>query len=727
MQSEPPVARRDPMVRSTHGVDRTDHYGWMRDVGSDEVQTYLRSERGFYDHATRHLDPLTQTLFTEMSVRIPPTDRSVSWDRPRCVYYTVTPAGSEHPQLCRSSDQNRALGHADGRGGHDQLAEPTDVVLLDPAALADGSPYVELGVSAVSPDERLLAYSVDVTGAEAYELRFRDLDSLADLPDRVPGVPAGGAWAADSQTFFYLRMDDAYRAFQVWRHRLGTPVESDVLVFDEHDEQYEVGVRLCRSGEAVVVHTANRDTSEVWLLDAAHPEDEPRLVEGRRRGVEYSVEHVRGADAGSLLVVTNDGATEFRLMRAPLSSPGRDSWTELVPERSEERLSSVDAFAAHVVLGLRREGIPLLRILPLAPDGDPIGGEAGLAAAVEVKPSMPAGTVALGRNERYDADAVVVVEQSYTEPPCWQRVSLATGERVVVKRQETPGYDPAGYVSERIALASGGTLVPVTLVRRSDVSLDGTAPCLMYGYGAYEYSFEPEFDPALTAVLDRGVVFAHAHVRGGGERGRRWWLDGRLAQKQNTFSDHIAVAEALADRFVDGERIASRGLSAGGLLQGAVFSQQPSRWRAVVAEVPFVDVVTTMLDPSIPLTAGEWDEWGDPRREADFGWLLAYSPYDNIPAAEQRPDLLVTGALHDPRVMVWEPAKWVAALRASDPGWSPRCLFRVELGAGAHAGPVGRYARLRYEAEVYAWVLERLCEDADALAALGQPGRTTPR
>jgi oligopeptidase B len=253
-----------------------------------------------------------------------------------------------------------------------------------------------------------------------------------------------------------------------------------------------------------------------------------------------------------------------------------------------------------------------------------------------------------------------------------------------------------------------GVPVPVTLVRRSDVALDGTAPCLLYGYGAYEYSFEPEFDPGLVPLLDRGVVFAHAHVRGGGENGRRWWLDGRLEHKQHTFSDHLAVADALADGMVDGERIASRGLSAGGLLQGAVFSQAPARWRAVVAEVPFVDVVTTMLDASVPLTAGEWDEWGDPRREADFRWMLAYSPYDNLPPAGQRPDLLVTGAVHDPRVMVWEPAKWVAALRASDPEWSPRCLFRAELGAGAHAGPTGRYARLRYEAEVYAWVLDRL-------------------
>jgi oligopeptidase B len=278
--------------------------------------------------------------------------------------------------------------------------------------------------------------------------------------------------------------------------------------------------------------------------------------------------------------------------------------------------------------------------------------------------------------------------------------------------QEAPGHHPDDYVCEtRTAPAADGEQVPMTVVRHRETALDGTAPALLYGYGAYEYSFEPNWDPALPSLLDRGVVFVHAHVRGGGEGGRRWWLDGRLEHKQNTFSDHVAVAHAMAS-FVAPGRIVTRGLSAGGLLQGAVFSQRPDLWRGVVAEVPFVDVVTSMLDATIPLTANEWDEWGDPRRRADFDWMLAYSPYDNLPAPGGRPDLLVTGALHDPRVMVWEPAKWVAALRASDPGWSPHCLFRCEVGAGSHVGPSGRFGHLGYEAEVYAWVLERL-ERAD--------------
>jgi oligopeptidase B len=328
---------------------------------------------------------------------------------------------------------------------------------------------------------------------------------------------------------------------------------------------------------------------------------------------------------------------------------------------------------------------------------------------LDVRPASPAGTVAIGPNAEYDARTVVVRDRSFIRPDVWYEVDLDTGERRECHRHDAPGHDASAYLCERRTFPSAdGTPVPATVVRRKDTPLDGTAPALVYGYGAYESSLDAEWDAALPSLLDRGVVYVVAHVRGGGENGRRWWLDGRLDRKQNTFTDHVAVADGLVREGLVDSRVASRGLSAGGLLQGAVFSQRPDRWCAVVAEVPFVDVVTTMLDASIPLTVNEWDEWGDPRRRADFDWMLAYSPYENPPPAGSRPDLLVTGALHDPRVMVWEPAKWVAALRHSDPGWSPRCLFRCELGAGAHVGPSGRFAHLAYEAEVLAWLLDRL-------------------
>ncbi len=376
-------------------------------------------------------------------------------------------------------------------------------------------------------------------------------------------------------------------------------------------------------------------------------------------------------------------------------------WQPLRPEDPDARLERVEAFATHVVMQVRTAGERRLRVVPV----DDLTGP-----ALEVAPRFEAGTLAPARNESYDAGRVVIAEQSYLHPVVWSAVDLDSGERTELLARDAPGHDASAYVCERRTFpAPDGTPVGATLVRRRDTPLDGTAPALLYGYGAYEYSFEPEWDAALPSLLDRGVVFVHTHVRGGGEGGRRWWLDGRLEHKQHTFSDHAAVADGLtAEGLVDGSRLATRGLSAGGLLQGAVFSQRPERWRAVVAEVPFVDVVTTMFDASIPLTVNEWDEWGDPRRRADFDWMRAYSPCDNPPPPGGRPDLLVTGALHDPRVMVWEPAKWVAALRESDPEWGPRCLFRCETGAGAHAGPSGRFSHLAYEAEIQAWLLDRL-------------------
>jgi oligopeptidase B len=697
----PPTARRDRFVRSLHGVDRVDDYAWLRDTSSPEVLAHLAAERAWYDAATSHGRSLVETLTAEMSSRVPPADRSVSWRRVHFSYYTFTPTGREYPQLMRVRHRS------DGPDATEFVADstpadglPTPEVLFDAAGFADNPGYVDVGVQQVSPDERWLAYSLDTTGDEVFRLAFRDLDRGLDLDEVIPRSYYSGAWSADSSTFFYTVHDAAYRPYQVWRHRLGSGVDGDVCVLDEPDARFELTVRLTRSGDLVVLTSRSRETTEVWLVDAHAATTDAICVEPRRRGIEYDVEHARLASGKDvLLLLTNDDAPEFRLMQAPLATPGRDHWQERVAENPAERLHAVDAFADALVLSLRRDGSPCLRVLPL--DGS--GG-------FDLTPSLHAGSIALGRNELWHTGSVTVVEESSTSPPTWSDVDLRSAERTLRHRQEAPGHEPARYVTQReeVTLADG-TAVPFTLTRHRQTPLDGTAPCLLWGYGAYESCDDPEFDPALPSLLDRGVIYVHTHVRGGGERGRWWWLDGRLQHKQHTFDDHVAVAEHLVTTgMVDPDRIASRGLSAGGLLQGAVFSQHPRRWRAVVAEVPFVDVVTTMLDPSVPLTVNEWDEWGDPRRPDDFDWMLAYSPYDNLPAAGVRPDLLVTGAVHDPRVLVSEPAKWVAALRASDPEWAPRCLFRVETGAGAHTGPAGRYAHLGYEAEVAAWLLEQL-------------------
>jgi oligopeptidase B len=679
----------------------------MRDLSSGALLAHLRAERAWYDTATAHLGSLVDSLTAEMVGRLPTPDRSVSWRLRDRWYYTWRPAGSEFGQLLRElnlrSDEPPRISSADTLS-HDGIRRET---LLDLDALADGSGYLELGVCLVSPDGNLLAYSVDREGDEVYGLRFRDLRTGRDLPDELPRTYYGGAWSARSDQFLYTVHDRAFRPHQVWRHVLGTPVADDVLVLEEPDERFEVEVRGTRSGDLVVVLAGSRTTTEVWVVDAHRPDLPARSVGGRRDGVTYVAEHARSDDgSGLLLLVTDDGAPEFRLAAAPVprdADQDHTAWRPVLAENPDERLERVDCLGGHAVLSLRTGFETVLRVVPLTTllSSDP------LRAAVTLRPGLPAGVVEIGPNAEYDVASVAVVEQSYVQPPVVSEVALATGARTERERFPAPGHDPSAYRCDRHeATSADGTAVPVTLVRRRDTPLDGTAPALLFAYGAYEYSFPPAWDPALPSLLDRGVVFGHVHVRGGGEGGRRWWLDGRLGHKQRTFDDLVAAADSL-DGLVDGRRIATRGLSAGGLLQAAVFSQRPDRWCAVVAEVPFVDVVTTMSDPSIPLTVTEWDEWGDPRQPEQLAWLLAYSPYDNLPPAGARPDLLVTGALHDPRVLVHEPAKWVAALRATDPAWSPRCLFRVETGSGAHTGPAGREGHLRYEAEIHAWLLER--------------------
>ena len=699
----PPEARQEPFAHTEHGVPRPDPYAWMGDADAPGFVAHLLAERAFYDRSCAHLNSLVSTLRAEMVSRLAPTERSPSWRGTRFSYYTLHPAGRDYAQLLREIriPDDAEPANTDGNPGadHGNRAE----LVLDENTLVDDSGYLDLGVRVVSPDEDVLAYSVDHAGDEVFTLRFRDLRTGTDLADVIPRTYYGCAWSADSRWFFYTVPDDAYRPFQVWRHRLGTPADDDVLVLEEPDERFEVNVRATRSGELVVLWSESNSTSECWVVDADDVTQGPWSVGGRRPGVRYHAEHRRAEAGGDLLVVTNDDAVEFRLMAAPVPS-GADhdasSWVEVRPEHPAERVERVDAFAGGVVLALRTGGDHVLRLLP----HDDLAGPGR-----DVRSRFPGGEAYLARTPDYDSPGVTIVDESYTEPAVWSAVDLRIGERHDVHHEEAPGHDPSRYLTERRTFPSAdGTAVPATIVRHRDTPLDGTAPALVYGYGSYEAVFEPEWDAALPSFLDRGAVFCFAHLRGGGELGRRWYLDGKLANKQHTFDDQIAVADGLAAAgLVDPDRIATRGLSAGGLLQGVVFSQRPDRWCAVVAEVPFVDVVTTMFDEATPLTVTEWEEWGDPRTREEFDWMLAYSPYDNLPPAGVRPDLLVTGALHDPRVMVREPAKWVAALRASDPDWSPRCLFRAETGAGAHVGPSGRFGHLAYEAEVYAWLLDR--------------------
>jgi oligopeptidase B len=683
-----------PVVRDLHGQRDVDNYAWMRDHSAPAMQEYLAAERAYYDAETSHLAGLTKELYDEAVARTPQgTDDSVSWTLRGYHYRHRTPAGAEGKQLIRWRDGESP---ADGR------------VLLDEDVISADTGFVDVGTCEPSPDNRLLAWSADTSGAEIYELRFRDTATGQDRADVIERTYPGGAWAADSTHFFYLVPDALYRPYQMWRHEVGAAPGSDVLVYEESDARFSLTLAPSRSGQLVVLTSESRDSTEVWILPAGWPLAEPAVVAPRRAGVEYRVDHAADPSGGpgQLLIVTDDGAAEFRLMRAPADAPGRENWSEVpcpavAPARDDTRLLRCDVLTGHLLLTLRRGGSQLLAIT--GPDGDYVR---------EIWPAPAAGAIAVAHAEDYAAGSVVIAEESLIEPRAWSALDLATGQRQELKRAEVPGYAAARYLTRRlVATVSDGTGVPVTIAYREGTPLDGTAPCLLYGYGAYESSLDPEFEVSLPSVLDRGAVYAVAHVRGGGECGRNWWQQGRLRAKPTTFSDFIDVAGWLAGdsggaALVDGRRIVSRGLSAGGLLQGAVYSRAPGRWRAVVAEVPFVDCVTTMLDPGIPLTIEEWAEWGDPRDPDDFACLRAYSPYDNPPAGA-RPALLVTGAVNDARVLVHEPAKWVARLREADDAGSS-VLFRVELGAGAHTGPSGRYGHLRYEAEVYAFILTAL-------------------
>jgi oligopeptidase B len=669
-----PTAPVVPVGRELHGLTIVDEYAWMRSEPGTALGTYLRAERAYYDRATSHLEDLRGELFDEVERRLLPTDDSVSFRHGDLFYYMKSVTGSEYQQFVSTRNQGE-----------------TEHVVLAGETLADEpGGYVAIEVLEPSPDNRLLAYSFDTQGDEVYTLRFREIATCADLPDEISRSYEGGAWSSDSSTFFYTVHDDLYRPYQIWRHKIGTESNDDVLIFTEDDQRFAVTVTASRDGSFIFISSSSRDTSETWYIAADRSEMSPTLVRRREKDLEYRVEH---AD-GEFLIVTNADAPEFRLVSAPVDDPAR--WSARADARPGERLKAVHPVAGFLISELRRDGFPLLRIT-----------NRGTGAEWEVESSIPAGQIRLMPRFDYDTTTITVEVESIISPNTWYDIDLASGNRTLRKRLEVPGYDSAGYVTERRhAPAADGTLVPYDIAYRRDTPLDGTAPALLWGYGAYESSDDPWFDPGLISLLDRGVVYVLTHPRGGGENGRAWWLGGRLQNKANTFTDHVAVADSIADDLVDGARIATRGLSAGGLLQAAALNAAPKRWAVVIAEVPFVDVIGSMMDPGIPLTVNEWDEWGDPRRPEDLAWMHAYSPYDTMPLSP-RPPIMVTAAVHDARVLVHEPAKWVARLRATAAD-SDETVFRVELGAGSHVGPAGRYAHYRYEAEVYAYILDKL-------------------
>jgi oligopeptidase B len=700
---DPPRAPRHPLVSAAHGDERVDDWFWLRDRDNPETTAYLEAENDYAERALAPTAELQQTLFDEIKARILETDVSAPFRHGPWWYYRRTVEGLPYGIHCRQPDPDRR------RSAQDVAAEaagPDEQVILDENELAAGSDAFALGVLDVSPDHGLIAYATDLTGAERYSLGFRDLATGRDLEDAIDNVYYGSAWATDNRTFFYTRPDEAMRPWQVWRHGIGEPPAADELVFEEPDERYFLDVGLTRSERFVVVASQSKITSEVWVLEADRPAGRPSVIEPRRQGVEYDVEHgvLPGLGDVWLILSNDDGAENFALHVAPTGRPGRASWRTILAHRPEVRLQSVDAFAGHVVVTERAQGLEHLRVIPVGA-AVPDGAESSLPGSLIEQPE-PVYSLGGAANPEFASTAFRFGYTSLITPISTIEYDTGSGARSVVKQQDVlGGYDPETYTTARLwARAPDGAEVPMSIVHRRDVVLDGSAPCLLYGYGAYEITIDPEFSTLRLNLLERGFVYAIAHVRGGGELGRRWYEEGKLLEKRNTFTDFIACAEHLvATGYTTPDRLVIRGGSAGGLLMGAVTNMRPDLFAGVVAEVPFVDCLTTMMDETLPLTVTEWEEWGNPAADSEtYFYMKSYSPYDNV-ARQPYPELYVSGGLNDPRVGFWEPAKWVAKLRdrRSDDGL---VVLRTEMGAG-HAGPTGRYEAWRDEARVQAFVL----------------------
>ena len=714
----PPVAPRRPHVITAHGDERQDPWFWLRDREDSEVLAYLEAENAFTESETAPLAGFREHLFDEMKARIKETDMSVPARRGQWWYYARTEEGKNYAIHCRRPARGRTELPPAGEPGEEEQ------ILLDENVEAAGSEYFAVGGAAVSHDHRWLAYSTDRKGDEKYELRFRPLDADADAnaaPEMVPETSYGLAWSAGADVVFYVRMDEAQRPYQLWRHRLGTDPSGDELVYEESDRRFSLGTGSTRDTAYVLVGLHSTNTSEWRAIPSGEPLAAPALIMARREGVEYAVDHLTPAGAagdGWFVALTNDGARDFRILAAPdteLGSAAPSEWQELVPHRPGVRVEDVDAFAGALVLSERAEAETRVFVLPLragGETGDPFGDDLLARGWIVPSPASPSATW-LGANPEPDAPVLRIGRTTMVTPSSVLQIGLADRAETLLKQEPVLGdFDPERYETYREwAVAPDGTRVPVSVVHRRDLTLP--APCVLYGYGAYEMSIDPSFSHHRLSLLDRGVVYAIAHVRGGGEMGRAWYEDGRMEHKANTFSDFIACGHHLVGRGIArADALAGRGASAGGLLIGAVANQAPELFRALVAQVPFVDCVTTMLDDELPLTVGEWEEWGNPLAdEAAYFRMLTYSPYDNVAGAgpdghdRPYPDLFVTAGLTDPRVSYWEPAKWVAKIRALSP--ATRVLLRTELGAG-HGGPSGRYDAWKEEALVLAFLLDAL-------------------
>lgn len=669
MTSATPSAARRPHEWSRPTGSVSDPYAWLRDKNDPDTIRYLTEENAYAnDWFGQHANDI-DSIFADIKRRINEDDSSYPVQHRSWWYTSRTETGKSYAIHSRGNTPETALEH----------------LLLDENVEAEGHDYFSLNAFDISPNDQLLAWSCDVDGSEMYTIRIRNLATMADLPDQIPNTTWGGtAWSADNEWLFYVTPDEAMRPHQVWRHKIGTPPTDDILVLEDPDERFFVGVGLSRSGDWILIESASKTSSECWVINAHDATASPRSLAPRRDNIEYQVDHWGDVFA----ITTNLDATDFRVMTMPVEG---GEWTEFISHSPSKRITQFDCFehfasmqrwenAQQVISIVTRDG----HITPVVIRDEPHEAE------IDINPT-------------YASRGIRLSYQSLTTPLTTAWYSLDDSSLTTLKRTETPNCDLDAYVSSRLWItATDGTRVPVDIVHHKDTAADGTAPCLLYAYGAYEASLPPWFSVARLALLDRGWVWALVHPRGGGEMGREWYLNGKLTNKRNTFTDTIDAARTLGTNNVcNPDKIVIRGGSAGGLLVGACITMQPDVFCGAIAEVPFVDVVTTMSDPSLPLTVTEWEEWGDPSTEPYASYIASYSPYDNTTSVTY-PDLYVTAGLNDPRVSYHEPAKWVARIRHDSP--QTHVVFSCEMGAG-HGGPSGRYEQWRDEAKTLAFAL----------------------
>lgn len=687
----PPAAKRVQTRREHHGDVFIDPYEWLRDKADPEVTAYLEAENDYVDQMTAHLEPLRQQIFDEIKARTKETDLSVPTRQGDWWYYARTYEGKQYRVQCRCPVSDPDDWDPPALDENTEIAG--EQVLLDSNIEAQDHEFFALGAAAVSLDGHLLAYSVDIVGDERYTLRFKDLRTGELYPDEIADIGAGATWAADNRTVYYLTLDPAHRPDKVWRYQVGSGEPSE-LVYHETDERFWLGVGLTRSEAYVFIAAGSSITSEFRYADAADPHAPFSVVLPRREGIEYSVDHAVVGGQDRFLFLHNEDAVNFTLTEAPVSDPTRQR--TLIPHRDDVRLDAVDAFAGHLVVSYRREALPRLQVWRIS-DGD-------YAEPEEVSFDSELMSSGLAGNPMWDAPKLRIRAGSLVTPARVYDIDFATGARTLLREQPVlGGYRPDDYVERRDwALADDGTRIPVSLVYRAGIDLP--APAVLYGYGAYEICTDPSFSIARLSLLDRGMVFAIAHVRGGGEMGRLWYEHGKLLEKKNTFTDFIAVARHLVAAGVTRpQQLVALGGSAGGLLMGAVANLAPDLFAGILAQVPFVDPLTTILDPSLPLTVTEWDEWGNPLQDSEvYSYMKSYSPYENV-EAKRYPAILAMTSINDTRVYYVEPAKWVAALRHANADGRP-VLLKTQMNAG-HGGVSGRYKSWEETAFQYAWLL----------------------